>query len=304
MSIEPRAIADMARSLDLPEEIKAKLDNPRSKVFTTIERVIDSSIGRQFLKIKRDPQHGIRGTTTKKEFIRGFTKLVSDIALGKESSRTLNKNDDIQKYFEKLDDIYIPKMKRGSFVPSDIIKGKSISSPEKDLDSAKKSKKQKKESKTILPKDLKIRFRNDRLIDIKRELVKLKRDEFPNSGAIMLRVFFELAVVDYLERIGELSKITNNLRRKNKPIHLTPSLKDLLPKIREITITRLPKMKADKVEKALRYDSSAPFTIADLNAFVHHSSDPPSARDIWQFWLRTEPLFRLMLEQDIEGTEK
>ena len=91
-----RAVADMARSLDLPEEIMAKLEGPRAKVFTTLKRVFDSTVGREFLHVKPDPDHGLRGTTSKKEFLRGFSKLVSDIALGDQSSRTLNSNEDIK----------------------------------------------------------------------------------------------------------------------------------------------------------------------------------------------------------------
>jgi hypothetical protein len=55
----------------------------------------------------------------------------------------------------------------------------------------------------------------------------------------------------------------------------------------------------NKINKALSSDKDVPFNIGDLNAFVH-DSDLPSARDIQQFWIRTEPLFRLMLEQDLE----
>ena len=97
---QTRAIADMARSLDLPEEVKAKLDNPRAKVFTTVERVFDSTVGREYLHVEPDPDIGIKGTTSKAEFLKGFKKLVTDVALGHQSSRTLNKNEDIKKYFE------------------------------------------------------------------------------------------------------------------------------------------------------------------------------------------------------------
>ncbi len=68
---QTRAIADMARSLDLPEEIAAKLDSPRAKLFSTVERVFDSTVGRGFLMVEPDPEHGIRGKTTKKEFLSG-----------------------------------------------------------------------------------------------------------------------------------------------------------------------------------------------------------------------------------------
>ena len=85
---QTRAIGDMARSLDLPEEVRAKLDNPRAKVFTTLERVFDSSVGRKYLMVEPDTDHGLRGRTTKNEFTRGYTKLVTDVALGKQDSRT------------------------------------------------------------------------------------------------------------------------------------------------------------------------------------------------------------------------
>src|SRR5437667_4563826 len=77
---QTRAIAEMARSLELPEEIQAKLEAPRAKLFTTLERVLESSVGRAFLMVEPDSDHGLRGTTTKSEFLRGFTKLVTDVA--------------------------------------------------------------------------------------------------------------------------------------------------------------------------------------------------------------------------------
>ena len=73
--------------------------------------------------VEPDKDHGLRGRTTKAEFLRGFTRLVTDIALGKVSSRTLNTNDNIRQYFESWDAKDRPAKKRGSLsVPSDIIK--------------------------------------------------------------------------------------------------------------------------------------------------------------------------------------
>lgn len=298
---QTRAIADMARSLNLPEEVKAKLDNPRAKLFTTLERVFDSSVGREFLLVEPDPDHGLRGTTTKTEFVRGFSKLVSDVALGKESSRTLNTNENIRSYFEKWNSEERPGKKRGSFVPADVIEGRSVASPSGKPEPASSSKKPKQISTTVLPRDLKVRFGNDRLIDIRGELAKLKRKDYPNAGAVLLRVFFELAVVNYLERRGELPAIIARLA-KNGSRRLpfgVPTMKQLVPEILRIAKQNLSVSDWKKVEKAVRYDAAAPFTISDLHAFVH-SSDLPSERDILQFSTRTEPLFRLMLEKDIE----
>lgn len=299
---QTRAIAEMARSLDLPEQVKAKLQNPRAKLFTTLERVFDSSVGRDHLMVEPDPEHGIRGTTTKAEFLRGFTKLVTDVALGNQSSRTLNTNDDIGRYFNSWPTTEHPVRKSGSFVPADIIQDRSSTSPDHSPKPAPAPKRSKQLCNTVLPRDFRVRFGNDRLSDIRLELVKLKREDFPNAGAVLLRVFFELAVMDYLERTGELSGIIKKLETKDKrKLRFgAPTMRQLVPEIMRIAKAKLTKANASMVEKAVRYDRSAPFTISELHGFVHQA-DLPSERDIWQFWKRTEPLFRLMLEQDQEG---
>lgn len=296
---QTRAIADMARSLDLPEELKAKIENPRAKLFTTLERVLSSTVGRDFLMVEPDPDHGIRGKTTKAEFLRGFAKLVTDVALGKQSSRTLNTNEDITKYFESWNNGERPRKKSGTFIPADVIEGRSVASANRKLQPAVLPTRSRPISKTVLPRDFKVRFGNDRLSDIRLELVRLDREGFANSGAVMLRVFFELAVLDYLDRIQELSGIIARIEEKEKrklPFGV-PTLKQLVPEIKRIAKEKLSPADAIRVEKAIRYDSSAPFTISELHGFVHQP-DFPSARDIFQFWKRTEPLFRLMLEQD------
>jgi hypothetical protein len=296
-----RAIAEMARSVELPPEVKAKLDNPRAKVFTTLGRVFDSSVGRQHLCVEPDADHGLRGNTSKAEFLKGFTKLVTDIALGHASSRTLNKNEDIERYFGKLDAADRPAKVKGSFMPSDIIVGKSVASPEP-AKSKPRRKRSKQETLTVFPTDFRVRFGSERLVDIRGELVKLKREKFPNAGAVLLRVFLELAVVDYLKRTKELEKLTARLESKGVLRHGIPEMKHLVTAIVAIAKKKLPASEAATVERALKYDSAAPFTISNLHAFVHQPGDLPSARDIQQFWIRIEPLFRLMLEEEAEGS--
>lgn len=120
---------------------------------------------------------------------------------------------------------------------------------------------------------------------------------------MLLRVFFELAALDYLKRSGLLEGIISKLEGKGKLPYGTPTMKQLVPEVIQVAKRHLPAAEARKVEKAIRYDAAAPFTLSDRHAFVHEPSDLPSARDIWQAWLRTEPLFWLMLEQDTGGTK-
>ena len=101
-------------------------------------------------------------------------------------------------------------------MPADIIEGRSVASTILKPKTRASTKKPQPLSNTVLPRDFKVHYGNDRLRDIRRELVKLKREEFPNAGAVLLRVFFELAVLDYLERIGELPKIVEKLEKQDE----------------------------------------------------------------------------------------
>jgi hypothetical protein len=296
---QTRAIADMARSLELPEEIKARLDNPRANVFTTLERVFDSTVGREFLKVQPDAEHGIRGQTSKQEFVKAFQKLVSDVALGRQSSRSLNTNDDIRSYFKTWKKTELPGAMRGEFVPVDIIKGRSVASSSST--SSAPVKKGKSVSNMVVPRSFKVRHGNNRLLDIRKELGRLSRDKFPNAGAVLLRVFLELSALDYLKRTKELPKLIADLeeRQGGKRLkHGTPEMKQLVPTLIKIAKERLSNTQALHVEKAIRYHESAPFTVSELHAFVHQD-DMPSPRDILQFWNRTEPLFKILLEDDL-----
>src|SRR5262249_50099532 len=158
-----RAIADMARSLPLPEEIKAKLESPRAKIFTTLGRVIDSSVGRQYLHIEKDGDHGLRITTAKPEFVKAFGKLVTEVALGAQSSRTLNSNEDIENYFKSWKPSERPAKKKATFVPADIIDGTSVASPAKAAPTT-VAKRAKSITTTVLPRDFKVRHGSERLV--------------------------------------------------------------------------------------------------------------------------------------------
>ena len=293
----------MARSLELPDEVKAKIENPRAKLFTTLERVIESSIGRKYLLIEPDPDHGLRGATTKNEFIRAFTKLVTDVVLGNESSRSLNTNANIELYFKRWKPEELPSQKHGSFIPADIITGRSVASSRPAHGQPSRHGKPRQLSKTVIPKSFKVRYGDDRLVEIRDELVKLRRGEFPNAGAVLLRVFLEIGILDYLERTGDLRVMKNRLESKSRLRQGIPTMKDLRVEIVRIAKSKLPEAEANRVEKALRSDPAAPFGLDDLHSFVHQGKEFPGDRDIFTFWARVEPLFQMMLERPAEVTE-
>lgn len=296
---QTRAIADMARSASLPDEVMAKIGGPGAKVFTTLERVLSSSVGRSFFHITPDPNHGVRISTGKKEFSKAFAKLVSDIALGKQTSRSLNKNENIQSYFNAWESSDKPKKHTATFVPSELISGKTVASIP-DTNSTPKKPVRSTSSSTVIPRAFKARYGGERIQDLVRELKKLKREEYPNAGAVLLRVFLELSILDYLSRAGKLNALIQRLKAEGKLRHTMPTLSQTVAEIKDIAKTKLKGPTMNKIAKALSHDNGVPFSVGDLNSFVH-DTDIPGARDILQFWDRTEALFVLMLTDEIES---
>jgi hypothetical protein len=291
-----RAIADMARSVTLDDEVKAKVENPRAKLFSTIERVLNSKAGRSALCIKPDEEHGVKINASKARFGKAYAKLVADIALGKQTSRSLNRDDQIKAYFDSWNTQDLPKRSPKAIVPADIVAKKTVASS-KAAPKPKKARRAKPISKKVIPPSFKLRHGSDRLADLRKELGKINREDLPNCGALALRVFLELGMIDYLKRKDLFDPLCTRLKERNKLHGSQPDMRQLAAEFKRIAKAELKAEDVRRVDKALTYDKSAPFNVTDLHGFVH-SQDMPTGRDIEQFWLRMEPLFRLMLTED------
>jgi hypothetical protein len=252
------AIAKLIKAAPLPQSIRKRIDSPNSKVLSTVERVVDSTFGRKLLMLEPDNDHGVRGTTTKEEFLKGFVRLLTDIASGEASSRKLNSNEDMKKYFEGIGTDR-PIKQRGGFIPADIVGiGSRSAYPEEKPAPPKKPTKI--PNKWVIPKSFKIYHGAERLILIRDELTKLDRAQFPNAGAVLLRVFLELTIVDYLSRAGKLIPLIDKLKNSGN-LHAikngVPVMRELRKEVTQIAKARLQQGEAIAVEKALRKDECA-----------------------------------------------
>ena len=141
----------------------------------------------------------------------------------------------------------------------------------------------------------------ERLVLIRNELTKLSREAFPNAGAVLLRVFLELSMIDYLKREGMLAPLVAKLEQAGKNHSIkngVPIMKELRIEFIRIAKERLPVSEANSVEKALRRDQGAPFGVDDMHSFVHQINEFPGDKEINTFWSRMQPLFELMLQSN------
>ncbi len=295
---ETRAIVEMARAVDLPPELKEQINDPRTTAISTLARLFESTVGREIMRVERDVEHGYKGTTTKAAFLPFFKKLLVEVASGRVTSRTLNKNEDIKKYFkEQWESVDLPQKKKGSFVPADLIAPSNVQPPAPIVVAP--AKRQVNVFTSVIPKTLKVKFGAHRLTLIRDELVSLDRFSKPNAGAVLLRVFFELTVTDYLVRSGRMASLETRLKASGVKWKFDyPDTRHLFMEMKEVAKNNLTGTETRMVEKALFDNKSTPFGFNDLHSFVHVPAELPTEKDILQFWLRTEPLFRLMLEMD------
>lgn len=293
-----RAIVEMIRALKLSDEVRARVDSPRAQILSTIERVFNSRVGREYLMVERDPDIGLRGTTSAAQFKKGLRKLVTDVATpdSEWDSRSLNTIEDIGKYFEGWGPGELPRKVDATFTPAEIVGGAPQPTPTPTP--APEEKRRQPPKKPVIPVKFMVEYcGSDRIREIHEELTKLKPADCPNSGAVLLRVFTELVITDYLKRADAYDGLVDSLKSKQKLQSHGPTFQQQVTEVLKLTKNRLDGNEHNLVRKAFSNDKAAPFTLSELHSFVHSPNDLPSARDIEQFWSRAEPLFRIMLQE-------
>lgn len=295
------ALARIVRGLELPDDVQEKLSRPRLGILSNLKRIIEFPSGRRNLRVSIDPVHGLIGTGDAPEFQRAFGLVVSDLVRGDETSRSLNTDEETQRYFsQRRKEARVEHAGHGWLAQQLYAEpSEPIEAPPEPSRNRTRSARQ---SMTVLPTSLRPRHSSTpRILKMRDELTKMQRKNYPNAGAVALRVFFELTVVDYLQRTGRLEPLKAKLAKGGKYPNEVPTMKELLPTVRELADKHLAPAEAREVRKALSYEKHARFNISDLHSFVHNGASLPTDADLEQFWIRTEPLFRLMLERNDEN---
>lgn len=291
---QTRAIVEMARSLDLEDAVRAKLDAPKTKVFSNLERVFDSTAGRDFLRLERDADHGVRIRTGRERFRSALKRLVEDLVLERQDSRSLNTNDMIAEYFAGWGAGQALPRANTSIVPHDVIGGPSIASapaPPTPPPAPRNSPIR----KTAIPRSFRIARGSEKLKTIRLELTRLDRTKHATSAAVMLRVFLEMAILDYLQHENRLGPLIARLKAEKQLTFDVPRLSQLVDEIRPTIRAQMSGPERASALKVLSHGKTERFTIGELNQFVHSPLDLPTAQEILVFWERIEPLMRFLL---------
>ena len=289
----------MANSLDLPEDVKEKVGNPRTYDLTNLERILDSEPGRRKLCVDRDPKHVYRGKIKRQEFARGFGRIVSDIARGKITSRDVNNNAQIETYLTSIKGELPDPKKSGRFKADDLIKTGKATGAEPPAQPARKKKAQhKKQSKSVIPSGYpKPTVDRQRVHDVFRELKSMSAANYPNSSALLLRALLELATDCYIKQRGIEQEMMQHVRkRRKKGANYIPTVRERLEYLlNQDTVIPGSAPDAKKAVEHLIGARQGDLPLEVLHGYTHNSFMTPNEQALRSLWISLEPLFNVIL---------
>lgn len=291
----------LANSLEYPPDTEEKIKDPRFPL-STLERFLESKVGRAFLGVELDEDHGFRGIVHPERFQAVLKQIVTDIVTKRSFTREINDEDGFKDYISRTDS-NIPRTRiRGTFLPNELLNGNSDDTPQIDppKPASPKPKRQPPLSKSIIPIGFSCTTKHARIKAIFKELKSLRVKEQPNSTGVMLRVLIEISIWNFLKEISHEIDVCNKYdptkkRRKNNP-NWVPSLRDLISY--SVDERLFPNMTPDEyksVRTLAAKDTSYFVNIEGFNIFTHNPNVIPTENDLRALWLRAEPMLKVIL---------
>lgn len=286
----------IACSLDLPEEVLAKVLDTREFPISTLDRIIDNPKARKFLGIEFGGQ-GLTGKVSVNEFTKGYSKIVTDVATGIFDSRKYNKASDIEKYLTDLSDEYTPNLRKKGIFNAEKFTKEPDSSNETPASTKPRVQKIVRNSPSLIPTSFKCRISDARINDVFSELKKLKVKDFKNSSAIMLRVLLELSLSRYMDETGHSKTLIEKHRTKHgRAKDWAPTLKQMLSHM----VNEVPNIDPLVIKAVNKLLNDNNIISADtLDFFVHNRRYSPTEDQLRQFWGALETVFHLTLTEAV-----
>ncbi len=286
----------IAQNLDLPVDISESVRNPRVFNASTLERLVQSSKAMEFLGISFDDQGNALGQIHPEEFKKAFARMVTDIAQGSIDTRTLNTSKHIEEYLRKFGSDAPDRKRRGSFTSNSLLGSESAQGTPSMRPKGRGGPAVQRESRYLIPSEVKCRLKNPRINDVFRELRRLKVGEFENACAVLLRILLELVVGNYLDKTKKIQPLLDVAKEKGKGSDWYPSLRQMLTAVladKDIKLHTLARKSLNKMVSSTDH----PLSLDQMDQFVHNRYIAPTEKDLHKMWHLLEDLMNQMLEE-------
>ncbi len=301
-------------TLDLPEEVRRNVENPRQFPMTTVERLYRVPEVNPRLGISFDENRELRGSVDPNEFRRALARIVGDIAAkdvaSRVGSRDLNTTANMLNYVKNLGEDEPDLTKKGSFTFDSLLaeprgKSKEEAKPEP----VQKKPRPPRRSTALIPSSVRCAVDNQRVKDLVRELRALQVYRFPNAVALMFRSLLEMSLRYHLKKTGHLRAmrqaeteklVKNALAKSVRPQKLPPTyptLKQMLDYISQPDKGVLEDPKLRRSIQKLAGEKDSLITLDSLHAFVHSEQFYPTEEILRRFWNQLADLFEMILAE-------
>ena len=277
-----QAIEFVKRNADLNEETQ---NNIGSISITNLDRLLGDPAVLSVLGLRVE-EGELRTNLPKDEVLKGLTKIIKDLT-DKPDKRIHVK--DI--YYKNNREDYIETFKR-----SDIPSKKKVTEETWALNSApspistakpgggKKSKPLSTKRSKLIPSDVVIRIDDKRINAIYRELKKLNVNDFPNAGAVMLRVFLEMTLDHYLDN--------NPIRGITSDSSLNKKLQNIAEQLQKNGVLTKQQLKPITASVSASTKDKGLFSIDTFHNYVHNRLFTPIPNELKLTWDRMEPFMQ------------
>ncbi len=265
-------VIDFLSEVDGPSSSKAR-------IATSVQRLLKTAYVQEKLGIEV-VDGVIASYYPTAEVSKGLRKIVDDLRSGRVKVPDIYHDDQRRKYIDGFTKADLPTISSKLPQPvnlTELPSGKATPVSPK----PKRTTKAKQPRTTVAAKDAKLNPNPPRINAIYNELVGLSADSAPNAGAVLLRVFVELSVDDYLETRSLMAETD----RRNAP--LAKRIKAVSADLHKSgAITNALKTAIDKVADSKHGLSAG---VVNFNQYVHNQYAFPKASELRVTWDELQP---------------
>lgn len=271
---------------NLSQEVRGNLTR---MAITNLGRLLSDREVRNRLGVEKEKGH-IFTRLPREEVLKGLRRIVTDIALKKITVYTIDTKSDRRKYLKRFGSDELPDLTRAE---PDVVPLENAPAPGRRRKSERGKKKKstpvRRARSTLIPERFALAIPHSRINDILHELKQLAVTTYPNASAVLFRVFLELSLDDFIDRLGMSEEY--NLSDESALRHKLNQVARYLEDQGLMTKSQL---------QPVRRASSHRFLgtgITSFNEFVHNRYLTPEPDTLKTAWDNLQQFFEVLWQQ-------